>query len=96
MAKKAVIAEPVVETEVTKEVVETVEEPIVEKVEKVEADVVTKGVVATSALNLRKGPGTEFLPIGTLYEGDTIEYVPENDEWLKVVSGGYVMKKFIR
>lgn len=98
MGKKEVKNEPVIETKVAEEpvdekVVEAVEEPVTEKVE---ADVVTTGFVATRALNVRKGPGLEFLPIGTLYEGNEIEYVPENDEWLKLMSGGYVMKKFIR
>ena len=101
MGKKEVINEPVIETEAAEEVVEAVEEPIAKKAkkaeaEKVEADVVTTGTVVTRALNVRKGPGLEFLPIGTLYEGNEIEYVPENDEWLKLMSGGYVMKKFIQ
>lgn len=99
MGKKEVINEPVIETEVVEEVVEAVEEPVAKKAkkaDKVEADVVTTGFVATRALNVRKGPGLEFLPIGTLYEGNEIEYVPENDEWLKLMSGGYVMKKFIQ
>lgn len=106
MKKKAngQVVEPevteVVETEVTEEpVAETIEEPevaTIEDPEYVEGDVVATGVVITGALNVRKGPGTEYLPIGTLYKGTEVEYVTENEEWLKLMSGGYVMKKFIQ
>ena len=73
---------------------EVVEEPVVEKVE---AEVVTTGTVITNMLNIRSGAGLNFVPIGTLYKGDTIRYTVENDEWLKLEDrAGFVMKEFIQ
>ena len=56
---------------------EEVSEPVIEKVE---AEVVTKGVVTANLLNIRKGPGKEFYPIGTLALGEEVEYTVENEE----------------
>ena len=74
---------------------ETAKEPET-AVEKAEGEVVTTGTVIASMLNIRSGPGTNFVPIGTLTSGEAVEYTVENDEWLKLVKGGYVMKKFIK
>ncbi len=74
---------------------ETANEPEI-AVEKVEVEVATTGTVTANMLNIRSGPGTNFVPIGTLTNGTVVEYTVENDEWLKLVKGGYVMKKFIK
>lgn len=80
--------------EIEPEIVEeTVEEPVVERVE---ADVVTEGTVIANMLAVRSGPSKSYLPIGTLYKGNTIMYTVENAEWLKLVSGGFVMKEFVK
>lgn len=82
------------------EELDQVEEETVRKpetaVEKVEAEVVATGTVIANMLNIRSGPGTNFVPIGTLTSGAVVEYTVENDEWLKLTNGGYVMKKFIQ
>ena len=89
------VEEPILETK--QEVTETVEEVSESVIEKVEAEVITTGTVIANMLNVRSGPSKDFAPIGTLYKGDKIEYVTENDEWLKLTSrAGYVMKKFIQ
>ena len=72
---------------------EVVEEPVIERVE---AEVVTEGTVIANMLAVRSGPSKSYLPIGTLYKGNTIKYTVENDEWLKLISGGYVMKEFVQ
>ena len=74
----------------------TVEEIVEPEVERVEAEVVTTGTVIANLLNIRQGASTSFLPIGTLKKGDKVEYTVENDEWLKLTTGGYVMKQFIQ
>jgi len=74
---------------------ETAKEPET-VVEKVEAEIVGTGMVTANMLNIRSGPGTNFVPIGTLTSGTMVEYTDENDEWLKLAKGGYVMKKFIQ
>ena len=88
--KKRLGGKPISKTEsITEEVVESV-------IDKVEAEVVATGTVTANMLNIRSGPGTNFVPIGTLTSGAMVEYTVENDEWLKLVKGGYVMKKFIQ
>lgn len=73
---------------------EEVSEPVIEKVE---AEVVTEGIVIANMLNIRSGPSKDFLPIGTLEKGDKVEYTVENEEWLKLTNRvGYVMKEFIQ
>lgn len=85
----AIPAEP----ETVEEVVETVEEVV----ERVEAEIVTEGTVIANMLAVRSGPSKSYLPIGTLYKGDTIKYTVENDEWLKLMDrNGFVMKEFVQ
>lgn len=73
---------------------EEVSEPVIEKVE---AEVVTTGTVIANMLNIRSGPSKDFQPIGTLARGDKVEYIVENEEWLKLTNRvGYVMKEFIQ
>lgn len=88
--KKRLDGKPISKTE---PITEEVAEPVIDKVE---AEVVATGTVTANMLNIRSGPGTNFVPIGTLTSGAMVEYTVENDEWLKLVKGGYVMKKFIQ
>ena len=95
MKGKKKFDEPVVE-DTSEMLVE--EEPVVEEIERVEAEVVMTGVVTANMLNIRSGPGLSFLPCGTLYKGDKVEYTVENDEWVKLANrkASYCMKQFIR
>ena len=88
---KNAVDEPVIEA--SEPIVEDTSEPIIEKVE---AAILQKGKVIARALNIRKTPSKELDPIGTLYKGAEISYFVENDEWLKLENGGYVMKEFIQ
>lgn len=88
--KKRVGGKPVTKAET---VIGEVTEPVIEKIE---AEVVATGTVAANMLNIRSGPGINFVPIGTLTSGAVVDYTVENDEWLKLVNGGYVMRKFIQ
>ena len=91
--KKKVVDEQKVE-EVLEPVVEETTEPAVEKVE---AEVVTTGVVTANLLNIRSGPSKDTNPIGTLAKGEKVEYTVENNKWLKLTNRvGYVMKEFIQ
>ena len=73
---------------------EEVSEPAIETVE---ASVVSNGVVITAMLNIRSGPGMDYVPLGTLYKGDKVEYTVENDEWLKLENRvGFVKREFIQ
>lgn len=66
-------------------------------VEEVEASVVTTGVVTAAMLNIRSGPGMGYVPLGTLYKGDKVDYTVENDEWLKLENrAGFVKREFIQ
>ena len=101
MKKK--VKEEAVDVEVTPEIIPEVEPEVTpvfkkktEKVEKVDAVVVTKGTVIAKMLNVRSGPSTKFLPIQVLYEGDKVEFTEENDDWLKLTNGGFVMSKYIK
>ena len=72
-------------------------ETVEEVVERVEAEIVTEGTVIANMLAVRSGPSKSYLPIGTLYKGDTIKYTVENDEWLKLMDrDGFVMKEFVQ
>ena len=81
----------------------TYEEPVkavedVEKEEVVAKPIVTTfdGKVIAKMLNVRPDPSMDNIPLRILYEGDAIEYTVENDEWYKLVNGGYVMAKYIQ
>ncbi len=79
------------------EVEEASEEPV-EEVEVVieEAPKTEAGVVIAKMLNVRPDPSMSKDPLRILYEGDKVEYTIENDEWYKLVDGGYVMAKHIQ
>lgn len=46
------------------------------------------GVVTAIQLNLRQGPGTEHVQIGSLFEGDTVGVTGRVGEWLRVLVNG--------
>lgn len=52
-----------------------------------------------SFLNVRKGPGTNYDPIGQLHQGGKVSVVAKNGDWYKIKIGsdyGYVNKDFIK
>lgn len=93
--KKKTYEEPVKAVEDVEDVEEVVAKP--EKKSKVKPIITTfDGKVIAKMLNVRPDPSMDNMPLRILYEGDTIEYTVENDEWYKLVDGGYVMAKYIQ
>lgn len=90
--KKKTYEEPVKTVE---DVEEVVAKP--EKKSKAKPIITTfDGKVIAKMLNVRPDPSMDNIPLRILYEGDAIEYTVENDEWYKLVDGGYVMAKHIQ
>ena len=72
----------------------TVSKQYIEKIEnKKEYDVI---VTASSALNVRKGPGTSYGVIRILPKGSKQTIVDEKDDWGKLAAGGWVSLNYIR
>ena len=46
------------------------------------------GVVTATQLNLRLGPGTEHVQIGSLFQGDPVTVTGRVGDWLSVLAGG--------
>lgn len=72
---------------------EEVSEPVIEKVE---AELVTEGVVTAVMLNVRSGPSMDNNPISTLYKGTKVMYTVENEEWVKLENGGFCKREYIK
>jgi len=54
--------------------------------------------VTASALNIRKGPGTDTDKIGSLPQGTVVRALAENNGWVKILSGkkiGYVSRDYL-
>ena len=59
---------------------------------------VSYGIVKASALTVRKGPGTNYAKIGTLYKGQKVELAGSKGSWYKIrykTGYGYVLSKYI-
>ncbi|MBR4914440.1 MAG: SH3 domain-containing protein [Clostridiales bacterium] len=61
--------------------------------EKVTESEVYKTVYATTTVNVRKGPGTDYDKVKQVYSGDAIDVVAETSNgWYKTANGNYVKK----
>ena len=61
--------------------------------EKVTESEVYKTVYATTTVNVRKGPGTEYDKVKQVYSGDAIDVVAETSNgWYKTANSNYVKK----
>ncbi len=75
------------------------EEVIADVTEEFKETSVSKTVTATSALNVRKGPGTSYSVIGSLKKNGKAEVVAESGSWYKIKYGsgyGYISKKYTK
>lgn len=71
---------------------ETTPEPEVDEIEP------QNGLVMTSSLNIRSGPGTSYDRIGSLKVGNVITIVGKSGNWYKITTGkltGYVSAKYV-
>lgn len=62
------------------------------------AATITVGTVSASTLNVRSGPGTTYSKLGTLYSGNQVTILGEENGWYKIEyspNGGYVSKGYI-
>ncbi len=55
----------------------------------------TPAVVTADELNIRKGPGTSFDPVGKYKKGDKVEILETKDGWAKT-SKGWVSQKYLK
>ena len=61
--------------------------------EKVTESEVYKTVYATTTVNVRKGPGTDYAKVKQVYSGDAIDVVAETSNgWYKTANSNYVKK----
>ncbi|WP_050632206.1 N-acetylglucosaminidase [Bacillus andreraoultii] len=51
----------------------------------VSKEYVENGKITANALNVRKGPGTSFAKVGTLYSGNQVQIVKDLGEWVAIV-----------
>ncbi len=64
---------------------------------KKQADPIGTAMITCNAINVRKGPGTQFERIGGLTKGKTIEVYADEGDWLKIKYGsdfGYVAQQY--
>lgn len=61
--------------------------------EKITESEVYKTVYATTTVNVRKGPGTDYGKVKQIYSGDAVDVVAETSNgWYKTANGNYVKK----
>ena len=57
--------------------------------------IIGRGSVNTSGLNVRTGPGTQYDILGQLAEGDPVLIFEEQGNWVRIEPGGWVHAAFI-
>ncbi|MEF9990806.1 MAG: SH3 domain-containing protein [Romboutsia sp.] len=50
----------------------------------IEASAMEKGIINTSALNIRSGPSTDYSRVDKAYKGETVEILEQSNGWNKV------------
>lgn len=80
----------------TTETEETAEETAAETTEKVTESELYITVYATTAINVRSGPGTNYDVVKGLNAGDQIDVIAETSNgWYKTYNGNYVSKEYV-
>lgn len=57
---------------------------------------IAQGMVTSSELNVRKGPGTNNPIVVKLKKGDSLEVFEESDGWWRIGAGRWVSKSFVQ
>ena len=80
----------------TEETEETTEATAAETAEKVTESELYITVYATTAINVRSGPGTNYDVVKGLNAGDQIDVIAETSNgWYKTYNGNYVSKEYV-
>ncbi len=90
------VTEETAETSETEETEETEASSPAETTEKVTEKELYLAVYATTAINVRSGPGTDYDVVKSLNAGDQIDVIAETSNgWYKTYNGNYVSKDYV-
>lgn len=96
------LTDPIYQDKIAMSIADGIEKYLIENVELNDSNIpaIKKGqVIDCDTLNIRSGPGSNYIIIGTLQNGDTVDILGKFNNWYKIKSSigyGYVYYKYIK